>query len=322
MLLGSPPDMVHGALLHRIAYWHNTVHNTHLLYTFSLLIAIAIFFIFSVEYCQYLRYNYGIFLMFRGVVVMALLRCEIRSNVLNMNTHINVILPHDTTKSNVPAKVLYLLHGLSDDCSKWTRYTALERKIDSKNLAVVMPEVQRSFYADMHYGLNYFQYVAYELPELCKNMFNISDMREDTFIAGLSMGGYGALKTALTRTDFFSKVASFSGAVAFKKTLDGGVNNIYGPERIKELIGICGQDAKLTEEDDPFFLAEKVLNEENVPDILLTCGTQDFLYNDNVKFKNHLEEIGYPAKFLQWEGNHNWKFWDESLDYLLEFLGV
>ena len=255
---------------------------------------------------------------------MALLKTEIRSSVLNMDTHINVILPHDITKSGSPAKVLYLLHGLSDDCSKWTRYTALERKIHGKNLAVIMPEVQRSFYTDMCYGLNYFQYVAYELPELCKNMFNISEKPEDTFIAGLSMGGYGALKTAFTRPDVFSKVASFSGAVAFRKALeeDNNTHGIYNAERIKELVGICGQDIKFNDEQDPFFLAKKVLDENKNPDVLLTCGTEDFLYQSNIEFKNYLKEIGYPAKFLEWEGSHGWKFWDESLDHLLEFLGV
>ena len=140
---------------------------------------------------------------------MAFLSVDIYSSVLNMDTHVNVILPQDKTSSKEPAKVLYLLHGLSDDCSKWTRFTAIERKINGRNLAVVMPEVQRSFYTDMKYGLNYFTYIAYELPKLCQAMFNVSDKREDNFVAGLSMGGYGALKTALTRTDLFSKVASF-----------------------------------------------------------------------------------------------------------------
>ncbi len=253
---------------------------------------------------------------------MSFINMDFYSSTLEMSCHCNVILPNDIINSGEPAKVLYLLHGLSDDCSKWSRYTALERKVHGKNLAVIMPEVQRSFYTDMRFGINYFQYVAYELPELCKNMFNISDKREDTFVAGLSMGGYGALKTAFKRPDVFSKAASFSGAVAFKRTLDKCVDNIYSADRIKELIGICGNDLKFTDLEDPFFLAKKTLDEGNTPDVLLTCGTEDFLYQDNIEFKNYLEEIGYPAKFLEWEGDHNWKFWDESLDHLLKFLGV
>lgn len=254
---------------------------------------------------------------------MAFLSTDIHSSVLNMDTHIKVILPHDKVSANEPAKVLYLLHGLSDDCSKWSRFTAIERKVAGKNIAVVMPEVQRSFYTDMRYGLNYFSYIAYELPKLCQKMFNISDRREDNFIAGLSMGGYGALKTALTRTDLFSKAASFSGAVAFKKSLDEKVtSNIYSQERIKELIGICSEELVLTDAEDTFFLSKKAVSEGSAPDILLTCGTSDFLYQDNLRFKSYLEEIGYNFTFLEWEGSHNWAFWDESLDRLIEFLGV
>ena len=254
---------------------------------------------------------------------MAFLSTDIYSSVLNMDTHINVILPHDKTATDEPVKVLYLLHGLSDDCSKWTRFTAIERKISGKNLAVVMPEVQRSFYTDMRYGLNYFSFVAYELPKLCQKMFNVSNKREDNFIAGLSMGGYGALKTAFTRTDLFSKVASFSGAVAFKRTLEEkATSGIYNEERIKELVGICGQELMFTDAEDPFFLAKKVLDEKSAPELLITCGTEDFLYQDNLGFKAYLEEIGYDFNFLEWKGNHNWKFWDESLDHLIDFMGV
>ena len=253
---------------------------------------------------------------------MAFLSTDIYSNALRMDTHINVILPQDRTCSDEPAKVLFLLHGLSDDCSKWTRFTAIERKISGKNLAVVMPEVQRSFYTDMRYGLNYFTYIAYELPKLCKALFNLSDKREDNFIAGLSMGGYGALKTAFTRPDAFSKVASFSGAVAFRRTLESGVEGIYSADRIKELVGICGEEMKFTDVEDPFCLAKKVLSENNAPELLITCGTEDFLYQDNLKFKAYLEEIGYDFTFLDWAGVHCWEFWDESLDRLIEFLGV
>ena len=253
---------------------------------------------------------------------MAFLSTDIYSNVLCMDTHINVILPQDRICSDEPAKVLYLLHGLSDDCSKWSRFTAIERKVSGKNLAVVMPEVQRSFYADMRYGLNYFSYIAYELPKLCNAMFNLSDKREDNFIAGLSMGGYGALKTAFTRTDLFSKAASFSGAVAFKKALDVGSDSIYSADRVKELVAICGEEKKFTDEEDPFYLAKKVVCEGCAPEVLITCGTEDFLYQDNLRFKAHLEEIGYDFTFLEWAGNHSWQFWDESLDRLIEFLGV
>lgn len=254
---------------------------------------------------------------------MSFTNLDFFSQTLEMSTHCNVILPHDITKSDKPAKVLYLLHGLSDDCSKWTRFTNLERLVNGKHIAVVMPEVHRSFYTDMRYGIKYFQYIAFELPDICRRMMNISAKREDTYIAGLSMGGYGALKTALTRPDVFSKVASFSGVTNFKRDLEDQ-NGRYRKDDniIKQFIAIAGKELKLTDDEDTWVLAERALKSENPPEILLTCGTEDYLYQSNVEFKNHLDKIGYDAKFIEWQGCHGWKFWEESLPHLLEFLEV
>ena len=131
------------------------------------------------------------------------------------------------------------------------------------------------------------------------------------------------MKTAFTRTDLFSKVASFSGAVAFKRTLDEkATSGIYNAERMKELVGILGEELVMNDDHDPFFLAKKVLDNKCAPELLIPCGTEDFLYQDNLTFKRYLEEIGYDFKFLEWEGAHNWKFWDESLDHLIDFMGV
>lgn len=97
--------------------------------------------------------------------------------------------------------MLYLLHGLSDNHSCWLRRTAVDRYAEEYGIAVVMPEVQRSFYCDMAHGPAYFTYIADELPQICQRLFRLSDKREDTFIAGNSMGGYGALKAALSRPE-------------------------------------------------------------------------------------------------------------------------
>lgn len=121
---------------------------------------------------------------------MAFLRCEIASESLRMATAVDVILPDKGDLSEV--KTLYLLHGLTDDCTGWTRYTAVERYVRERGLAVVLPEVQRSFYTDMAYGLPYFTYVSEELPAVCRRMFGLGAAREQNYIFGLSMGGYGA----------------------------------------------------------------------------------------------------------------------------------
>src|SRR4051812_22076552 len=152
---------------------------------------------------------------------MALLRWDFFSDALSLSTSMTVILPQPTSTQigmtgdagdEAPA-VLYLLHGLSDDDTIWLRRTSIERYAAPLGLAVVMPQVHRSFYTDEAYGGRYWTFVSEELPELVARFFRVSERREDTFVAGLSMGGYGALKLALRQPERFAAAASLSGAL-------------------------------------------------------------------------------------------------------------
>ena len=121
------------------------------------------------------------------------------SNELRKNTQIYVLLPRFKGEADAKCKTLWLLHGLSDDHTSWMRNTSIERYAAKHHLAVVMPNVDRSRYTDTAYDANYFSFVAKELPELCRDTFKqMSEKREDNIVAGLSMGGYGSLKVALT----------------------------------------------------------------------------------------------------------------------------
>lgn len=251
---------------------------------------------------------------------MALFRGVIRSEVLEMDTAINVILPFDrpAEEQETPCKVLYLLHGLSDNCDAWIRYTAIERYARKKGIAVIMPEVQRSFYLDMKYGLPYASYVAEELPSLCRRMFHISRRWEDTFVAGLSMGGYGAMKCGLSHPGLYAGCASFSGAVDLRGIIDDRLDS--GKLRAEVQAGL-GQDLALPADCDLFALAETVaqLREADRPGIFITCGQQDFLHEDNLRFKARLEEIGLGFEYREWPGEHEWGFWDRSVAEMLDF---
>lgn len=131
---------------------------------------------------------------------MALLRCNFFSDVLGMSMSMTVILPQKTRNQIGMAGAaptdrhpcLYLLHGLSDDDTIWSRRTSIERYVAPLGLAVIMPNVHRGFYTDMAHGYRYWTYISEEIPALAQSFFHISDRREDTFVAGLSMGGYGA----------------------------------------------------------------------------------------------------------------------------------
>ena len=107
---------------------------------------------------------------------MVYLRCDFSSKALEMATSFIALLPDETPPSEAP--VVYLLHGLSDNCTGWTRFTAVERYARERNVAVIMPEVQRSFYADMALGIRYFSYIRDELPAFCQRMFGLPAVRE------------------------------------------------------------------------------------------------------------------------------------------------
>ena len=124
---------------------------------------------------------------------MALLQCEIRSEALRMDTTLVVVLPYDKTKA-APKAVLYLLHGRSLNALSWSRCTNVELFAEKHNIALVMPQAGRSFFTDMCFGPDYFSYVTEELPLLCAKMFHLDTSPEKSYVAGISMGGYGTLK--------------------------------------------------------------------------------------------------------------------------------
>src|SRR5512136_755148 len=154
---------------------------------------------------------------------MALFHCDFRSEVLDLSTSMVVILPDAEPSQDGRRrkyKTLYLLHGLSDDHTIWQRRTSLERYTAPLGIAVVMPAVDRSFYTNMAYGKAYETFVAEELPKLARSFFPLSEQREDNYVAGLSMGGYGAFKLALNYPENYCAAASLSGALDLSKIVE------------------------------------------------------------------------------------------------------
>ena len=206
-------------------------------------------------------------------------------------------------------KVLYLLHGLSDDHTIWMRRTSIERYAAKYGICVVMPCAHRSYYTDMKYGLKYYTFIAKELTARVCEFFNVSDRREDNFVAGLSMGGYGALKIALRESERFCKGAGLSSATDIASR---GINPVTVP--------IFGEDGAVPEDDDLFKLAEKHRDDPNKPSLFMGVGTEDFLYNENLRFRDKLRELGYDLEYRESHGNHSWEFWDEYIQYVLEWM--
>lgn len=243
---------------------------------------------------------------------MALFNCELFSTTMNMATAVRVILP-DTCEMQ-EARVLYLLHGLSDNSTVWTRFTSLERYLRGRNIAVVMPEVQRSWYCDMENGLPYFTYLSRELPRQMQRYFGLSRDREKNYIAGLSMGGFGAMKTALTYPERYAVAGSFSGALDLKAMLEIRRSD---SQYIREATAILGPERAVGPEND---LRRLVDTAENLPKIYLSCGEEDYLYGVNQSFHEYLTEKGIPHRYDHSPGDHRWDFWDKSIREFLEYI--
>lgn len=253
---------------------------------------------------------------------MAFFTGDIRSSVLEMDTGLTVILPHDKVEGdqqNEPCKVLFLLHGYGSNSSSWARSTSIDTYVRKKNIAVIMPEVQTSLYADMTYGLPYFTYITEELPAICARMFGTSTRREDTFVAGNSLGGYGAMKCALTHPERYGACASFSGALDFRGMAEYQMTHYSA--HIPRYVAVFGNDLELPDEADLHILARDVISRspEERPRLFFTCGQEDFLYRQSIHFDKFLGSIGYDHLFMQWPGDHDWEFWDASVKRAVDF---
>ena len=258
---------------------------------------------------------------------MALLELTARSQVLDTEVEFFVILPENTKgligmegKSSASCPTLYLLHGLSDDHSIWIRRTSIERYAAEKGLAVVMPCVDRSFYTDMAMGENYWQFIAKELPAMCRSFFpQMSRRREDTFVAGLSMGGYGALKCGLRAGDTFSYAAGLSSCADIVDSVTK-----LRVARQQEWQNIFGDAATLPGSFNDLFAAAADYSKTSAHPVkfYMWCGTEDFLYQQNVRLRDHMKKLGMDLTYEESPGTHAWKYWDEKIQSVLNWLPI
>ena len=258
---------------------------------------------------------------------MAFLQVQFYSKTLNVCSTVNVILPEadqgigvDASKVGTLPKVLYLLHGYSDDHSIWMRRTSVERYAAQHNLAVIMPAVNHSFYCNEVQGERYWDYVSDELPKIMHTFFRLSDKPEDTFVAGLSMGGYGAMKLALTYPERFGAAASFSGVTDIADMSHRSEQSLLQMDRI-----FGSHDSIAGTDDDLLYLLKKNAKAKHKPRLYVSCGTKDFLYENNLEFRDYALAKGdaLDYSYSETEGlAHEWAFWDAEIEKLLNWLPV
>lgn len=256
---------------------------------------------------------------------MALLHVNFFSDVLGMATSMDVILPEQTMgqigmegkASDKPFPTLYLLHGMSDDHTIWQRRTSIERYVSDMGIAVVMPTTHLGWYTDMAQGNRYWTFISEELPAKCRSFFkNMSDRREDTFAAGLSMGGYGAMKLGLRCSDRFAAVASLSGGLDAAACCTMNDAPIWGQ--------IFGKPEDVPGSDNDLFAVAQRLREsgKTLPKLFMWCGTEDFLYDQNIRMRDHLQSLGYDLTYEESKGDHMWSCWDEKIQSVLKWLPI
>lgn len=253
---------------------------------------------------------------------MAFVDLKFFSESLGMQASVYVVIPQKSTAGEIGVtrgdsgkegkyKCLYLLHGLSDDHTIWLRRTSIERYADQYGICVVMPCGDTSFYTDMKYGKKYYTYIAKELPKLICQFFNVSDQREDNFIAGLSMGGYGALKIGMRECEYFCAAAGLSSGADIVR---------IGSMRPEVVVPIFGKEMEIADNENLFTLAEMTNENPNKPRIYMGVGTEDFLYEDNQNLKKKFEALDYDFTYRESAGEHTWAFWDEYIQYVLEWM--
>jgi putative tributyrin esterase len=257
---------------------------------------------------------------------MALIQCEFFSEVLGLSSAMTVILPQATTtqiglSSAVRGSIhptLYLLHGMSDDHTTWVRRTSIERYVAPLGLAVVMPSVHRSFYTNMAQGGNYWTFISEELPMLARSFFPLSTDREANFVAGLSMGGYGAFKLALTYPERFAAVASLSGVLDLVSLLKAQQD----PERVAERQRIFGDFTAVEgSANDLYALArDMIASGKTPPQLYQCCGTEDMLHANNVQAKTYFQSLGLELTYEEGPGGHEWGYWDQQIQRVLAWL--
>lgn len=263
---------------------------------------------------------------------MAFFSCDIYSQALARNTHVNVIVPTPTSADPIAYEtirqdhgydkglpVVYLLHGMYGDCSSWVRFSSIERYAQDRRCVVVMASGENNFYQEMHMGVPYVTFFTKELPAYVAALFPVSSRREDTFIAGFSMGGYGAWHLALAAPQVFSKAASLSGALDLVK-LYGDGKLVPSPSPFQWKAMFENPDALEGSDSDLFAQYAACRKAGLAPKLFQTCGTEDFLYQLNLGARDRMLALDADLTYTEGPGGHDWNFWDLHIQEVLDWL--
>ena len=253
-----------------------------------------------------------------------ILRGDFPSETLKSSANIQFFIPD---KGEGTFRVVYLLHGLHGGSGTWLDNTQLPLYAKNYNAVFVMPEASRSFYANQKYGRKFYDFVSEELPRICQSIFNISEKREDTAVMGCSMGGYGALRLALSMPLKFGFCGAIAPACLYFKPLLESLRKDPGPwlkngaeaeQILTDLYAIHGEELEYRSEYDVVELARNFPSGTPMPKIYAACGTEDDLLKDNQMFNDEMKNSAFEFKYEEWTGGHEWYFFNEALKKALD----
>lgn len=265
---------------------------------------------------------------------MALIQCKIFSQALFRSVNVNVTLPtpdsndsffdaaHHYPEEGKKYQVLWLLHGFTADESDWQRFSSIERYAQLANVAVVMPDGYNSMYANDGFGAAYYDFYTQELPEVLPKILPLSTRREDNFIAGLSMGGFGAFKAALRNPEKYAAAASLSGGLLMERAADASPEGV-GRYAMLWRQTMFGKDLeRMNPHQDHLLviLKDQVEAGADLPALYQCCGTEDFLYESNQEFLRQARAMGVEITYEEGPGVHNFDFWDPFIRRILDWL--
>lgn len=279
---------------------------------------------------------------------MALVHLNYFSQTIGMAMSMDVILPEASQGIGVEVgegwngrdklRTLYLLHGFSDDHTIWQRRTSIERYVANRKMAVVMPTTHVGSYTNQAYGFNFYDYVAREVPATARSYFPLSERREDNYVAGLSMGGYGALKIGLRGRDEFSAIIALSGGIGRMRTMSEKQKEIrtiaelrerraeFEPAEYRGLMNFfithgSPEEHETSYENNLELIARAAVESgDELPRLFMSCGTEDFLIEANREYHQYLLDLGIDHVYEEHPGVHDWAYWDRHIQRGLDWI--
>lgn len=260
------------------------------------------------------------------------------SSSLRQTQHVNVILP-DASEDFYPlvkdtVRVVYLLHGLGANADEWIRFSQIEAYAKLYNLAIVMPEVGRSFYQNTPAGQKYEHWIAAELPDLIRTWFRLPADRAHTFIAGVSMGDYGAMRIALTYPHSYAAAAALSPVCDPAHLQETRSELFLTPHELNYSFGTHRSSAAASTspaqaadkgpspEDTLAAIAEDATTHftlSDLPKFFICCGNQDKLAEQTTQLANTLATLNIDARTESSDGGHNFLYWNGAIERALRY---